>query len=222
MDLLVIGVLLFLGIGFVLGIVIALTRGLFARDLTRALKRVAQQAQELQAKADILEQRLNQQEKEYQLRLKRADAESERIVQEAKQQAMNIRAAAIEEAKHRARQLFLEAEQNKSQLKVGLSREFDSKAAQRACASLQSLLGASELNALHSTLVAELLEKLGQIDVSLLHSDAERIELRTAKGLSLEQSQRLAKWVANLFGSEKPLHITEDPSMVAGCVVHVG
>ena len=57
-----------LGLGaLVLGIVVLViffTRGVFSRDLTQAMKRVTQREEELQEKADILEQRLGQMERE--------------------------------------------------------------------------------------------------------------------------------------------------------------
>ena len=149
MELLGLGILLIVGLGLVLIIVIMFTRGIFARDLTRALKRVEQQEQELQEKAEALGARINQMEREYQIKLNRAQDEADRVVQEAKQQALNIRTAAIEEAKHRARQLLLEAEQGKTQWKTEAMKELNGQAIHRACASLRELLPQEAAAALH-------------------------------------------------------------------------
>ncbi len=207
---------------FALVTVIFLTRGVFSRDLTRALKRVNQQEQELQEKADILEQRLGQMEREYQVKLKRAEAEAERIVQEAKSQAMNIRTAGIEEAKHRARQLLLEAEQGRAQLKMDAARELNAKAVQRACELLRGLLPPEDLVALHSLLTKELLEALTQVDPKPFRTSVERVEVMTAQPLGTEESERLTRWVAASLGSEMPVQIQTDPALVAGCLVRIG
>jgi F0F1-type ATP synthase delta subunit len=219
MELLGLGVLLV----FALVTVIFLTRGVFSRDLTRALKRVNQQEQALQEKADVLEQRLSQMERDYQAKLKRGDAEAERLIEEAKQQAVNIRTAAIEEAKHRARQLLLEAGQDRAQLRLELAREMDGKIVQRACESLQRLLPPQELSALHGSLTRELLEALARIDAAPLRQQGvERVEVRTAQPLPAEASQRLSAWAAASLGAGVPVHVETDPALVAGCIVRIG
>ena len=207
---------------FALAVVIFFTRGVFARDLTNGLKRVNQQEQELQEQADILENRINQMERDYQAKLKRADAEAQRIVEEAKQQVVNIRTAAVEEAKYRARQLLLEAEQGRAQLKAELAHELNGKLIQRVCDSLRALLPAGELNALHEALVSELLRTITQLDAGPFKSDVAHVEVVTAQPLSCVHSQQLAQWVVASLGSSVPLHLSIDPTLVAGCVVRIG
>ena len=218
MELIGLGILLV----FAVAIIILWTRGVFARDLTQALKRVNQQEQALQEKADILEQRLTQMEREYQAKLKRAQLEAERIVQEAKNQAMNIRIAAIEEAKHRARNLLLEAEHTKTQLKVEIANELNGQAIQRACESLRTLLPVSELAALHRTLMGELLEALVHLDMTWHRAGVERVEIATAQPLTAAESQQLSQWVGAAVGTTVPLQVTTDTALVAGGVVRVG
>ena len=207
---------------FALAIVIFFTRGVFARDLTSALKRVTQQEQELQAKADILEQRISQMERDYHVKVKRAEVEAERIIQEAKNQAMNIRATAIEEAKYRARQLLLEAEQGRSHLKAELAKELDGQAIRHACDSLRALLPASQLSSLHDLLVQELLEALKRLDVRTLCADVVHIDVLSAQALAPAASQQLAQWAVKVFGPSVPLHVKTDPTLVVGCVVRLG
>jgi len=203
--------------------VIFLTRGVFSRDLTRALKRVNQQEEALQEKADILEQRLAQMERDYQAKLKRGDGEAERLTQEAKQHAMNIRTAAIEEAKHRARQLLLEAEQDRTQWRQELAKEMNGKLVQRACESLQRLLPPNELAALHGTLTHELLEVLGRMDAAALRRHGvERIDVRTAQPLPAEAARRLNEWAVLSLGTTVPVQVETDPALIAGCVVRIG
>lgn len=215
-----------LGLGFflafALGIVIFLTRGVFARDLTQALKRVSQQELELQEKADVLEQRLGQMERDYQVRLKRAEVEAERILQEAKTHAMNVRTAAIEEAKHRARQLFLEAEQGKTKLRSDVSRELDGQATRAACASLRALLAPEQLAVLHERLIKELLEALRGVDPRARGTVAERVEVVTAHPLASAETLRLTQWAAGSVGADVPIAATVDPELVAGGLVKVG
>ena len=216
----------FLGLGIVfIGVVIAaifLTRGLFARDLTQALERVHQQERILQEKADVLEQRLAQMEREYQAKLKRADAEAERILQEAKSQAMNIRTAAIEEAKHRARQLLLEAEQGKAHLKSAMTRELNGTVARQACESLKMLLTAEQLAGVHEALIKELLEALKGVDLRSLQQRAGQVELMVAQPLGSADTLRFAQWAAASVGSDVPIQTTTDPELIAGALVRVG
>ncbi len=216
----------FIGLGIALSCVVVaaifLTRGLFARDLTQALERVHQQERALQEKADVLEQRLAQMEREYQAKLKRGEAEAEQAVREAKSQAMNIRTAAIEEAKHRARQLMLEAEQGKTQLRTAVAREINGMGAQRACESLRTLLTAGQLAALHEALIKELLEALKGVDVRSSQARAECVEVATAQPLASSESFRFAQWAAASVGSDVPIRASTDPALVAGGVVRVG
>jgi len=53
-----------LGFLLLVGIILLTVRGLFARETTQALARVRQREDELQAKADVLEQRLSQMEQD--------------------------------------------------------------------------------------------------------------------------------------------------------------
>jgi len=206
---------------FALLVIILLTRGVFARDLTQALKRVNQQEQALQEKADILEQRLRQMELEYQAKLKRGDAEAQRMVQEAKSQASNIRTVAIEEAKHRARQVLLEAEQGRQQLTLELTKELNGKVIQHACESLRALLPSTELSALHHSMTAELLEALSHLDARPLRGVA-HVDVTTAQPLTASESERLKRWAAASVGEGTPVQVDTDPTLVAGCVVRLG
>lgn len=218
MELFALGILLVVAVGaIVLG-----TRGVFARDLTRALVRVNQQEQELQEKADILEQRLTQIERDYHAKLKRADVEAERLIQEAKTQAMNIRAVGIDEAKQRARQVLLEAEQGKGQLKAELARELDGQAFQRAAEVLRDLLPQAELQRVHHTLTDSLLEALQQMDVEPMKPTVERVDVTTALPLAPEAARRLTQWASTAFGARVGVQVHMDPSLVAGCLVRVG
>lgn len=222
MDLLGLGLLLIVGLGLVLGTVIMLTRGIFARDLTHALKRVEQQEQELQEKAEALGARINQMEREYQVKLTHAQTEADRLLQEAKQQAFNVRTAAVEEAKHRARQLWLEAEQGKTQWKTDAMKELNGQAIRRACESLRDLLPQEAAAALHQRLVTELLGALAQLDVLPDRTGVERVEVDTAQPLSAAQAQHLERWIQSVVGAGVPLHTHTDPALVAGCVVRFG
>lgn len=218
MELLVLGVLLVTA----LGVVVFLTHRVFSRDLNRALKRVVQQEQAMQEKADILEQRLTQMEREYQAKVKRGEAEAERLIQDAKSQAMNIRTAAIEEAKHRARQLLLEAEQGKAQLHSEVARTLNGQAVQRACDSLRALLSAEALAALHGTLMHELLEALSRLEAGVLRQGISRVEVVTAQPLAPADSKRLSQWVETSVGAGISVQVATDPALVAGCVVRLG
>ena len=222
MELFGLGFLLVLAVGMVLGIVIIFTRGIFNRDLAQALRRVTQQEQALQDKADILEQRLHQMEQDYHAKLKRAEAEAQRVTEEAKHQAMNIRTAAIEEAKHRARQLVLEVEQSKTQLKAELTRGIDGQAVQQACHALRTLLTDQAIAALHAQLVKELINMLGRLDAHSLHTELREVKICTARPLSTEQSQQLTQWVHTALNAQMTLHVEQDDTLVAGCIVRAG
>jgi F-type H+-transporting ATPase subunit delta len=207
---------------FGVGVVVLWTRGVFARDLTQALKRVTQQEQALQEKADVLEQRLAQMEREYQAKLKRAEAESDRLLQDAKAQALNVRTVAIDEAKHRARALLLEAEQGKTQLKAELAKELAGQAAQQACEALRLLLSRTELSSLHHTLVAEWLASLPKMSVEAIRPQVQRVQVTTALPLEPSEQERLVRWVAAAFGAHVPAEVTADPAMVAGVMAQMG
>lgn len=207
---------------FGVGVVLLWTRGVFARDLTQALKRVAQQEQALQEKADVLEQRLAQMEREYQVKLKRAEAESDQLLQDAKAQAQNVRTVAIDEAKHRARALLLEAEQGKSQLKHELAKELGAQAAQQACEALRALLSRSELSSLHHTLVTEWLAALSRVPVEGIRAQVQQIDVQTALPFESSEQERLTHWVVTAFGAAVTASVTANPAMVAGVVARVG
>jgi len=222
MELIGLGILLVVALGVILGVVILLTRGLFARDLTQALKRVNQQEQALQEKADVLEQRLGQIERDYHAKLKRAEGEADQLLQDAKTQAMNIRTAAIEEAKHRARQLLLEAEQGKLQLKSEVAKELNGRAVQQTCASLRTLLPAPALVALHTALVKELLAALKDLDVTALRPHLGPVVVVTGQPLEEADAQHLTQWASTALGQGITLEVKIEPALIAGCVVQLG
>jgi len=221
MELLGLGFLLVVALGLVFFVIILLTRGVFAKDLTHALKRVHQQEQALQENADILERRIRQMEQEYHAKLRRADLDVERVLQEAKAQAMNIRTAAIEEAKHRARQLLLEAESYKSQLRYDVARELNGQTVQQACASLRVLMSSADLQGLHARLVKELLETLRQMGLTSPDTPAS-ITIVTAQPLSEDDMAQLRHWAATVVGTPAPLEVKTEPTLVAGCLVQIG
>lgn len=198
------------------------TRGMFARDLTQALERVRQQERELQEKADVLEQRLAQMERDYQLKLKRGDAEADHVLQEAKNQAANVRTVAIEESKHRARQLMLEAEQGKQQMRSDILRELNSAAARRAFDALKALLTEKQMNEIHELLMKELIEALKRVDLRSQQTKAEHIDVSTAQPLGSAESLRIAQWAAASIGSEVPIRPSVDTALAAGGIVRVG
>jgi F0F1-type ATP synthase membrane subunit b/b' len=206
----------------IVGTLLLTVRGLFARETTQALKRVRQQEESLQAKADLLEQRLSQMEQDHRQKLKHAQGEAERVVQEAKQQAMNIRTAAVEEAKHRARQLLLEAEQGKLQLKAEVAKELDGRAVQHACASLRTLLPAPALVALHEALVGELLTALNGLDAAALRGHLERVVVVTGQPFAEADAKRLAQWAETALGRGTAVEMNTEPTLLAGCVVQLG
>lgn len=222
MDAVGFGVLAVLGLALVVGSIVLWTRGVFNRDLAQALQRVQQQEQELQHKAETLEQRLNQLEREYQMRLKRAEGEAERLLQDAKTQAMNIRTVAIEEAKHRARQLLLEAEQGRVQLRADVAKELDGGMILRACESLRVLLSPVDLASLHRRLTTELVDALQQLEASARRSGASRVHVRTGQPLGPGEVERVQRWVTTALGETVPLQVDTDPALVAGCVLQFG
>ncbi|PIQ83500.1 MAG: hypothetical protein COV75_07130 [Candidatus Omnitrophica bacterium CG11_big_fil_rev_8_21_14_0_20_63_9] len=222
MELFGFGFLAILGLGLVVGSILLWTRGVFNRDLTQALQRVQQQEQALQEKAEILEQRLTQMERDYQTKLKRAEGETERLLQDAKTQAMNIRTVAIEEAKHRARQLLLEAEQGRVQLRAEVAKELDGHIIQRACESLRSLLSPVDLASLHRRLTTELLDALQQLESSARRSGTEAVHLRAGQTLGPGEVERVQRWVTSTFGADVPLRVETDTGLVAGCVLQFG
>ena len=198
------------------------TRGMFARDLTQALERVRQQERELQEKADLLEQRLAQMERDYQLKLKRAEVEAERVLQEAKHQAVNLRTVAIEESKHRARQLMLEVDQGKQQLRSEILRELNGVATRRACDALKVLLTEEQINQMHALLMKELIEALKQVDLRAQQIVASRVEVIAAQALGSAESLRIAQWAAASIGADVPIQPAVDATLVAGGIVRVG
>ncbi len=209
----------------IIGVVVAaifFTRGMFARDLTQALERVRAQERELQEKADVLEQRLAQMERDYQMKLKRGDVQAQQIIDEAKGQAMNVRTVAIEESKHRARQLMLEAEQGKVQLRTEILREQNGASAHRACEALRSLLSEEQLSAMHAHLMKELIEALKQVDLRSQQTRAEKIEVTTAQPLASAESLRIAQWAAASAGSDVPIQSSVNAELMAGGIVRVG
>ena len=222
MELVGLGLLLFSALGIILFVVILLTRGVFARDLTNALKRVNQQEQELQEKADILERRLHLLEQEYRAKLKRAETEADQLIQDAKNQAMNVRTAAIEEAKHRARQLFLEAEQGRVQLRTDVEKELDGRASRRACDSLRTILSAQAFASVHAALMHELLDALKSLDTAGFRAGLERIVVVTGQPLAPPEAALLTDWAAAAVGSQVPVEFKVEPSLGAGGVVQLG
>jgi len=222
MELLGLALLLVLVLGVVVFIILLFTRGVFARDLTQALKRVTQQEQTLQEQAEILEQRINQMERDYHAKLKRAEAEAARLIEDAKNQAMNIRTAAIEEAKHRARQLLLEAEQGKVQLRLDVASDLNGQAARHACDALRALLPPAALHELHTALVRQLVETLQQMEVKPPAAGVDRVAVVTGQPLTQAEVQQLTQWAAAVVGTPVPLDVKTDAALVAGCIVRLG
>ncbi len=206
----------------VVGAAILWTRGVFARDLTHALRRVTQQEQALQEQAAVLERRLHQLEQEDQARLKAAEQEAQRLLQQAKDQAATIQHAALEEVKRRARALLLEAEQLKAQWRVEVAKELNGQAIRGAGESLRRLLAPEELAALHERMLRELVDTLKELAVLPHPSSVERVEVVTARALAETVDAALRRWVAEKFGAATPVRATQDEQLIAGGLVRLG
>ena len=206
----------------VVGMIALTARGMFAREATHALKRVRQREEELQAKADVLEQRLAQMERDHRQKLTHAQAEADRLMQEAKQQAMNIRTAAVEEAKHRARQLMGEAEHARQQMIADLARELHSKAVAWTCTAFQQLLTTAEQDTLHARLLQQLVHACEQMDIAPLNGTGERIRLTSAKPIGQEARQAIQHCFSTKLHRTMTLEETIDDTLLAGGVVALG
>lgn len=210
-------------VALVVGLVILTVRGVFARDLTQAIRRVSQQEQELQTKAEVLERRLGQMEQDHALRLKQAEAEGQRLLQEARQQAANIRSAAIEEAKQHARQLLAETEHLRQQMRRSLIQELHGRAIDGACQALAALLQGGELENLHEQLLARLITELDRIEAGpTAPGTAVPAHVRTARALSERQLEEIRQRLARRLGSAVTCHQDVEAALVAGGQVRVG
>ena len=207
----------------IVAIVILTVRGVFARDLTQAIRRVAQQEQDLQAKADVLERRLSQMEHDHALRVKQAEAEGQRVLQEAQQQALNTRSAAIEEARQHARQLLAETEHLRQQMRRGLIQELNGRALDGACHALTSLLRNGELETLHEQLMARLITELDRVEAGATTPGAEmRAQVRVAHALSEQQLEEIRQRLSHRLGAMVACEQETDATLVAGAQVRVG
>jgi F0F1-type ATP synthase membrane subunit b/b' len=204
------------------GIVLFTVRGLFARETTQALSRVRQREEELQAKATVLEQRLAQLEHDHRQKLKHADAEAERIVQEAKQQAMNIRTASVEEAKHRARQLVMEADQTRQHATQTVTHELSDRAVAWTITALRMLLTPEEQQHVHARLLQQLITVCAQVELGAINGHVERVQVRSAQPLDAAQTDALRACLATKFNHPVTLDATTDPTLMAGGVVSLG
>ncbi len=206
----------------IVGIMLLIVRGLFARETTHVLGRVRQREEELQANADLLEQRLAQTEQDHRLKLKHAQAEAERMLQEAKQQASNIRTAAVEEAKYRARQLVMESEQTRQQMVSDLRRELHDQAVAWTCTAIQTLLTAPEQESLHARLLHHLTQACAQVELGHVNGGLERIPVRSAKPLAAEQTEALQRCLSTKLNHPVALDEMTDAGLIAGGVVSLG
>ena len=100
--------------------------------------------------------------------------------------------------------------------------ELNGQAIQRACESLRTLLPASELSALHTTLTTELLRALVQLDVAPFRAEIHRIEVVSAQALTSAQSHQLEQWAMTTLGIKVAVEVKTDPALVAGLVVRLG
>ena len=135
---------------------------------------------------------------------------------------MNVRSAAIEEAKHRARQLLLEAQQGRTQLKAEVAKELNGQVVQHTCDALRALLPPSELTKLHGALVEQLLQAVKRLDAALLKPNVSHVDVTTGQPLAPAHSQQFAQWVVASLGATVPVHFRTDPSLIAGCLVQLG
>ena len=217
----------FIGLSIVVLLVIAIVmltvRGVFARDLTQAIRRVTQQEQDLQMKAEVLERRLAQMEHDHAVRLKQAEAEGQRLLQDARQQASNIRSAAIEEAKQHARQLMAETEQARQQMRRSLIQELNGRAIDSACQALTALLPDGELENLHEQLLARLITELDRVDAGpVAPGAAMAAQVRTARALSERQLEEIRQRLVRRMGTAVTCRQDADAALVAGAQVRVG
>ena len=207
----------------VVALVILTVRGVFARDLTQAIRRVAQQEQELQAKADVLERRLAQMEQDHGVRVKQAELEGQRLLQEARQHVSNTRSAAIEEAKQHARQLVAETEHLREQMRRGLMQELHGRAIDAVCRALAALLPNGELENLHEGLVARLITELDRAEIGAPTPGVEvQARVRAARALSERQVEEIRQRLSRRLGTAVACEQEADAALVAGVQLQVG
>jgi F0F1-type ATP synthase membrane subunit b/b' len=202
---------------------VAVLRKVLSRSATDTAAHLEGLSAEYSRRQEELKKRLEESERQYNEQVGKGKEESQRLVVEAKQEASNLKAKALADAREESERIVHQGVETRDALRRDIEREINAKALERANDLIQRALPLSLREELQTHWFDELFrdglakqfERLGGEHVS-------EVKVVSALPLTKEQSAMLRAKLKERLGKEATVIEETDDRLVAGVVVTVG
>lgn len=216
LQMLILNVMIFFGL-------IVVLRRLLAKHATTATTHLQGLSQDYLRKQDELKKRLEEAERHYQEQLVKAQEEAQQLKSQALKDAETTRQQALDDAHREAERIVQQAMRTRETLQQELAQSLDTKAVERACELLRTVLPDELREAAHAQWMDRLI-KNGLIQVERVDRREDLHEARVVSAFPLTPVQRkqLLERLQEALGTALHLQEAVEPRLIAGLTVTIG
>ena len=203
---------------------VAVLRKVLSRSATDTAAHLEGLSAEYTRRQEELKRRLEESEKQYTEQLSKAKAESERIIAEAKQEAVSSQAKTMEEARAESERVVRQGIETRDALRRDIEREIDARVLERACELIQRALPASLREELHKRSFDDLFRDglAKQFERLKTEEAANEVTVVSALPLTKEQQSLLRAQLKQRLGRDVTVTEQTDDRLVAGLTMTIG
>jgi F-type H+-transporting ATPase subunit delta len=203
--------------------IILFLRMLLHKQLEMGMKRIKRLDQENLNKEVILNEKLEQLNREYEEKIKKAEEEAKILVNEAKDDIKKMRDAERLKAKEETKKIIANALREKEKVLEGAKRAVHRKAADFAAVILKRIFSESDLSALRGNVTKEIIPAVFESDkVSRLLKKNGDVEVITADKLTDEEKEHILKMIKKHGGGKEEVRFTVDEDVLGGLILKIG
>jgi len=204
------------------GLVILLRR-ILSRNLLSAASHLQGLSAEYTRRHEELKRQMKEAERQYREQLEKAQAESEQLMLQARQDAESAKARTLAEARSESEQIIKQAMESSNGLKSEYEERVNRGAIRRAAELVQQVLPGAIRKEMQAQWLDDLLKDgLSQLKQLTTHEDIHQVRVTSAFKLSDSQNKTLRSHLEKQLGREISIQEKVDERLVAGLVISVG
>lgn len=213
-QLLIIQIITFTGL-------LILLRILFARNLKAALERLNALHEENLAKEVELTEELKRAKEERDAQVQKGKTEAQALLEEAKQEAINLRLKMEGEAKLKAEKILLQGQEEAQKLKEELSKEMQNLSITLAVEMIEEAFTEQNKEDLQVQFTNEIIEELAKLPQDKFSVASHNIKVISSHPLRDEQRKNLKRVLSAKLGFSPELEESVNKELISGLVLEM-
>lgn len=213
--------ILFLGLIFI-GVVIFILKKVMFDSTQGAVNRLSRETEMVRAKQAELNQKIKEANEELAKRRAEADALVLKMKEEAENKAKEERDKMIAKARQDSEEIITKAQRTKDDIRKVLEKEAELKALDLASLLLEETFTKNALAALNDALIEEFIENLDTVDMSMVASSIETVDVVTTIPLKDQFRQRMSEILEKKLERSLKINSTQDQTIISGIMIQFG